>query len=67
MRQQTPTDTVDFRAAGREQRQRNADSALGSLRIEGLEVDAETRAIVDRYVAGDISIDEVMPLVRRLH
>ncbi len=68
MRQQNAvTATLDLRAADRDQRQRNVDNALGSLRIEGLEVDAATRAIAERYVAGEISIDEVMPLVRRLH
>ena len=37
-----------------ERRRRGVESALGSLRIEGLEIDDETRAIFDRYIAGKI-------------
>jgi len=67
MPQQNAIDTVDLRAVERGQRQRNVDNALGSLRIEGLEVDAATRAIMDQYVAGEIGIDQVMPAIRRLY
>lgn len=44
-----------------ERRRRNVENALGSLRIEGFEIDSEARAIFDRYIAGDLSIDELMP------
>jgi len=50
----------------RDRRQRAVESTLGSLRIEGLEIDAETRAIMDRYVDGELGIDEVMPAIRAL-
>lgn len=50
-----------------ERRRRGVESALGSLRIEGLEIDAETRAIFDRYIAGDLNIDELMPKLLGLH
>ncbi len=42
-----------------ERRRRHVASALGSLRIEGLEVSIEARAIFDRYIMGDIRADEV--------
>jgi len=38
-------------------------SARGSLAIEGLEVDPETQALVDRYIEGELSIDELMPAI----
>ena len=41
------------------ERRRYVENALGSLRIEGLEIDEATRAIADRYVAGEISGDEM--------
>ena len=44
-----------------ERRRLGVESALGSLRIEGLEIDDETWAIFDRYIVGEIEIDELMP------
>jgi hypothetical protein len=52
------TGTASFDA---ERRRPGVESVLGSLRIEGLEIDAETRAIFDRYIAGELGIDELMP------
>jgi hypothetical protein len=49
-----------------DERRRHVDNALGSLRIEGLEIDARTRAIADRYIAGDISIDEMTQTILQL-
>ncbi len=41
------------------QRLRFVESALGSLRIEGLELDAQARAIADRYIAGAMCGEEL--------
>jgi len=41
------------------QRRRSVESALGSLRIEGLELDAQARAIADRYIVGAMSGEEL--------
>lgn len=49
-----------------EQRQRDVENALGSLRIEGLEIDATTRAIADRFIEGEISGDEMTQAILRL-
>jgi hypothetical protein len=42
-----------------ERRRQYFQSALGSLRIEGLELDATARALADQYVDGQISGDEL--------
>jgi hypothetical protein len=44
-------------------RRRGLESTLGSLRIEGLEVDAQTRATLERFVAGEITSDEMMEAI----
>ena len=49
-----------------EQRQRDVENALGSLRIEGLEIDAQTRAIANCYIKGEISGDEMTQAILRL-
>ena len=46
-----------------EDRARYVQNAFGSLVIEGLEPDAETRAIAQRYVNGEITGDEMTELV----
>jgi len=43
-----------------ERRRRAVGSVLGSLRIEGIEVGADARAIADRYIAGEITVDELV-------
>ncbi len=43
----------------REQRERDVANTLGSLRIEGFELDAEARAILDQYITGEITLDDV--------
>ena len=40
-------------------RRRYVESPLGSLRIEGLELDSEARTLADRYIDGLISGDEL--------
>ncbi len=50
-----------------ERRRRYVESALGSLRIEGLELDAEARAIVDRYIVGDLPRAKMAQAIRELH
>ena len=47
-------------------RRRFVENALGSLRIEGLEIDVQTRMIADRYIAGDISGDEMTQAILNL-
>lgn len=48
-----------------EHRRSAVESTLGSLRIEGLEIDAEGRAIIDRYIDGDIGIDDVVAVLTK--
>jgi len=43
-----------------ERRRRAVGSVLGSLLIEGIEVGADARAIADRYIAGEITVDELV-------
>ena len=43
-----------------DRRRRAVASALGSLRIEGIEIGADARAIADRYIAGEITVDELV-------
>jgi hypothetical protein len=42
----------------REQRAREIDNALASVRMEGLEPSEEAKAIFQRYVDGKITADE---------
>ena len=44
-------------------RRRHMESALGSLRIAGLEVSAETRAILERFVIGEIGSDQMIEAI----
>jgi hypothetical protein len=59
-RVQRPSPTVT------ERRRQYVKSALGSLRIEGLELDDQARAIVAHYVAGDFSREEMARTIRAL-
>lgn len=47
-----------------ESRRRSVENAFGSLRLEGVGIDAEARAIFDRYITLEIHIDELMPMLR---
>jgi PHD/YefM family antitoxin component YafN of YafNO toxin-antitoxin module len=49
------------------ERARSLSQAVGSVRAEGLEVDAEVRAVTDRWVRGEISTAQMRELVRRLY
>ena len=49
---------------GAESRRRSVENAFGSLRLEGLEIDAEARAIFDRYITRELHIGELMPRLR---
>ena len=52
-----------LRLDAREDRARYVRNAFGSLAIEGLEPDAETRAIAQRYVDSEITGDEMTELI----
>ncbi len=51
----TVADSLDV-----ERRRRAVANASGSLRIEGIEVGADARTIADRYIAGEITADELV-------
>jgi len=51
---------LQLREAERDQRARNAASALASLAFEGLKPSPEVLAISDRYVDSGITVDEAM-------
>ncbi|HTV74157.1 MAG TPA: antitoxin VbhA family protein [Candidatus Acidoferrales bacterium] len=42
-----------------EARRRAVDSAIGTSRIEGLEVSPAAREIFERYAAGEITLEEM--------
>lgn len=44
--------------SAREQRAREVDNALASVRMEGLEPSPEAKAIFQRYVDGELTVDE---------
>jgi len=46
------------REAEREQRGRDVASTIASLAIEGLKISPEAQTISDRYVDGEITVDE---------
>ena len=57
-------------AAELENRRLALESALGSLRIEGMELEPEGREILDRFARGEISLPEMRkchPLLHRHH
>jgi hypothetical protein len=47
-------DTIAITPAEVAKRRHALESALGSLRIEGMELEPEERAILDRHVRGEI-------------
>ncbi len=51
----------------RASRQANIDSAIASVRLEGLEPTDAALAIFDRYVDGEISIEEMGAQIRALN
>ena len=46
------------------ERRRALDSALGSLRIEGMELEPEGREILERFANGDMSLAEMRNAIR---
>ena len=51
-------------AAELEDRRLALESALGSLRIEGMELEPEGREILDRFARGEISLPEMRNAIR---
>jgi hypothetical protein len=49
-----------------DERRLAVENAIGSLRIEKLELDAEERQIFDRFAQGEISLDEMDSLVEQM-
>lgn len=43
----------------REQRARDVENALASVRMEGQEPSGEAKAIFERYVDGDLTLEEM--------
>lgn len=43
----------------RAERAKHIDESIASVRLEGLEPSAEAKAIFDRYVSGELSMDEM--------
>jgi hypothetical protein len=57
-----PADSV----AQREDRRRSIDSALGTTLAEGVSPGPEVLALAERYVAGEITLQEMGSLVRAM-
>jgi hypothetical protein len=60
---------VEIASSGRlapaelDERRLAVESAIGSLRIESLELDSVSRQILERYASGEIPIDEMSRLI----
>ena len=48
-------------------RQQGVDSALGSLRLEGLEPSAEVLQILEQFKQGQVSLDEMGQAIDLFH
>jgi len=51
----------------RDERRARIERAVASVRLEGLEPTDAARAIFDRYVAGDLTIEEMGSEIRALN
>jgi hypothetical protein len=51
----------------RAERQARVERAMASVRLEGLEPTDAAKAILDRYVAGDLTVEEMGEEIRALH
>ena len=51
----------------RAERQARVERAMASVRLEGLEPTDAAKAIFDRYVAGDLTIEEMGAEIRALN
>lgn len=49
-----------------ERRRRAVDSALGSLRIENMELERDEQEVFERLARGEISLDEMDLLVEQM-
>ena len=49
-----------------EERQFVADNALATMRLEGLEPASAAKQFVEKYVAGDLSAEELFGAIERL-
>ena len=56
-----------MKAVSQKERSKQVASALASVRMEGLEPDAEAAAIFQRYVDGDVTIDEMSASINELN
>ena len=50
----------------RVERQARVERAVGSVRLDGLEATAAARAIFERYVAGELTIEQMGAEIRAL-
>jgi Antitoxin VbhA len=51
----------------RARRVQYVENTLATLRIEGLEIDAETRAIFERYIDQEITLEELGAVIDELN
>ena len=51
----------------RAERQASAERALASLRLEGLEPTDSAKAVVKRYICGELTIDELVQEIQTLN
>lgn len=51
----------------RAQRKAAAEQALASIRLEGLEPTESAKAIVARYISGELTIEELVEEIRSLN
>jgi hypothetical protein len=56
-------DVIPLTPAELDDRRLAVECAIGSLRIEGKEIDAIPMRILDRYTQGEISLDEISRLI----
>ena len=59
--------TTPITDAERAERRAAAERALASLRLENLEPTASAKAIVERYISGEITTDELVQEVQALN
>ena len=59
------TPVVRLTPAELDERRLAVENAIGTLRIEGLEIDCVPKRILERYVLGEISLDEMSRLAHQ--
>jgi hypothetical protein len=50
----------------RDERKAIVDNALGTLRLEGLQPSEDTRALLDRFIAGHMTFQELDDAIEKL-